>query len=375
MLVLAAAGCSGQRPALATVGVLQSVVAVSARDAWAVGRAGAEGCGCGKTLIVHWDGVAWSRVPSPSLAGRVASLSGVAFTSANVGWAVGRLGRAAARCGGLPRGACAMPGAGRVASWSGVAFTSANVGWAVGSVGASTLILRWDGAQWHRVASPTPPGGVILNAVAAVSATSAWAVGSARGAALIEHWNGRTWKQVRGPASSILQGIAAVSANSAWAVGYKQRPRQQDPDPAADRHHMEARAQPHPIPRLYRYGPYERCRHRGQRLGGRRLRLRPAHPDLALGRHNLEAGTQPTPAGSNFLRAVATTPTGGALAVGSAHGGTGTILVEHWDGATWTQAPPSLAQRRQAEQLALARSAGRPDCAGDVRDRCRRVSR
>ena len=46
--------------------------------------------------------------------------------------------------------------------------------------------------------------------------------------------------------------------------------------------------------------------------------------------------SSPTPAGSNFLQAVATTPARGALAVGSAHGGTGTILVEHWDGASWT---------------------------------------
>ena len=41
VLALAAAGCSGQPATFRIVGVLQSVAAVSARDAWAVGRAGA----------------------------------------------------------------------------------------------------------------------------------------------------------------------------------------------------------------------------------------------------------------------------------------------------------------------------------------------
>ncbi len=226
VLVLAAAGCSGQRPALATVGVLQSVAAVSARDAWAVGRAGAEGCGCGKTLIVHWDGAAWSRVSSPSLAGRVASLSGVAFTAARDGWAVGSVGDRTLilRWDGAQWHRVASPTPPGGVILNAVAAVSATSAWAVGSAGGLArprpLILRWNGTRWRPVPSPTPPGGGILNGVAAASATSAWAVGSSRGAALIEHWNGLTWNQVRGPASSILQGVAAVSAASAWAVGY-----------------------------------------------------------------------------------------------------------------------------------------------------------
>src|SRR5262245_54175548 len=226
VLVLAAAGCSGQRSALGTVGVLQSVAAVSARDAWAVGSAGAEGCGCGKTLILHWDGTGWSRVPSPTPAGRVASLSGVAFTAARDGWAVGSVGDRTLilRWDGAQWHRVASPTPPGGVILNAVAAVSATSAWAVGAAGGPagprTLILRWDGTRWRPVPSPTPPGGGTLNAVAAASATSAWAVGFARGGALIEHWNGRAWKQVRGPASSILQGVAAVSAASAWAVGY-----------------------------------------------------------------------------------------------------------------------------------------------------------
>jgi hypothetical protein len=64
-------------------GALSGVAATSAGNAWAVG-----GANSGKTLIVHWNGTAWSRVPSPSLSG-FASLSGVAATSATNAWAVG----------------------------------------------------------------------------------------------------------------------------------------------------------------------------------------------------------------------------------------------------------------------------------------------
>jgi len=44
----------------------------------------------------------------------------------------------------------------------------------------------------------------------------------------------------------------------------------------------------------------------------------------------------PIPAGSNFLQAVAITHAGGAVAVGSAHGGTGAIFLERWNGTAWT---------------------------------------
>src|SRR5260221_6238923 len=107
VVLATAAGCSGQHDTVRTVGVLQSVAAVSARDVWAVGRAGAEGCGCAKTLILHWNGGAWSRVPSPNPGG--------------------------------------------LGSLSGVAFSAADDGWAVGTAGGRMLILRWDGERWRRV--------------------------------------------------------------------------------------------------------------------------------------------------------------------------------------------------------------------------------
>ena len=67
---LAEAGAAGAAPArsfgpsasLPVFGFLNGVAATSARNVWAVG-----GTNGGKTLIVHWNGSAWRRVPSPPL--------------------------------------------------------------------------------------------------------------------------------------------------------------------------------------------------------------------------------------------------------------------------------------------------------------------
>src|SRR5260221_7651027 len=83
------------------------VTATSARNAWAVGNTGPVLAAAAsprnvwaadvtgghqvikpKALILHWNGKAWTRVPSPSPAGG-ALLLGVTATSARNAWAVG----------------------------------------------------------------------------------------------------------------------------------------------------------------------------------------------------------------------------------------------------------------------------------------------
>ena len=65
-------------------GGLSGVAATSTRVAWAVGSTGT-----GKTLILHWNGKTWRRVPSPSPGGGGDSIYAVAATSATNAWAVG----------------------------------------------------------------------------------------------------------------------------------------------------------------------------------------------------------------------------------------------------------------------------------------------
>jgi len=68
---------------------LTGVAATSASNAWAVGFYD-NGVGTPyRTLIVHWNGTAWKRVPSPNPSRFADVLNGVAATSARNAWAVG----------------------------------------------------------------------------------------------------------------------------------------------------------------------------------------------------------------------------------------------------------------------------------------------
>src|SRR5262249_23104650 len=65
-------------------GTLAAVAATSARNAWAVGTAGAS-----KPLIVHWNGSKWSSVPTGAPANSF--LHAVAASSATNAWALGEI--------------------------------------------------------------------------------------------------------------------------------------------------------------------------------------------------------------------------------------------------------------------------------------------
>jgi hypothetical protein len=224
-------------------GALFGVTATSARNAWAVGCAGNcfQGSGGIQTLVLHWNGTAWRRVPSPS-PGSGSSLSSVTAVSARHAWAVGCtafcfLSSASPhtvilRWNGTTWRRVASPAPARIGALNGVAATSASNVWAVGCAGhcfgpmatTKTMILRWNGTAWRHMTSPSPAGNSLLTAVTATSARNAWAAGYTRGSGktLIERWNGTAWRQVASPTPgqfSELAGVAASSARNAWAVG------------------------------------------------------------------------------------------------------------------------------------------------------------
>jgi hypothetical protein len=112
--------------------VFNAIKANSPTDVWAVGEAfNAAQYGSGTTLIEHYDGKAWSIVPSPS-PGTGDVLTGVTTSNAsNNVWAVGY-------------------------------YTPA------GSSVAQTLTLNWNGNAWSTVASPNgSTGSSVLSSVAA----------------------------------------------------------------------------------------------------------------------------------------------------------------------------------------------------------------
>ena len=252
-------GASGQQGAMATPpsssgAHLSSTAVVSASDIWAVGSWDDFGAGDGPApLIEHWDGSAWSIVPSPVLpqpaANQGAQLYGVTAVSATDAWAVGYIGTGThhnliLHWDGTSWTRVRGPHMGPLASLSGVTAISATKVWAVGTTHVTVtgrtikvpFALRWNGKVWQRM--PNIQGGSLLAVTG--SENNIWAVGGQRvgrynlgsacnnchGGTLIEHWNGKHWKNFSGPTkypSSLHQplvSIAMSSANEMWAVGY-----------------------------------------------------------------------------------------------------------------------------------------------------------
>jgi hypothetical protein len=235
-------------------GSLDAVAARTAKDAWAVGNVSTQLGVNSRTLIEHWNGTAWRRVPSPNITnapsgtGIKNALNAVAAISAGNVWAVGayQIGADPVQTlvehwNGRRWSIVSSPdpeGTSSPAALVGIAAISrANI-FAVGAVGdfrepTHTMVVRWNGTRWHRASSPNP-GSVTavegLDAVSVVSAFNAWAVGEylAQGVGnnltQIQHWNGRHWRAVRAPFphgadEDVLYSVAAVSASAAWAVG------------------------------------------------------------------------------------------------------------------------------------------------------------
>jgi hypothetical protein len=225
---------------------LAGVAAVSGSDAWAVGNyCTSSACSVLRNLILHWNGSTWIRVPSPSPGGSF-GLSAVAATSSTNAWAVGSY--CASAC-----GKSAETDHTLILHWNGTAWTqvsspnpstfgptlsavtaiSASDAWAVGTwcvSGCGTagnvwhaLLLHWNGSAWTQ--APSPGANIpILFGASASSSSNAWAVGSDdtfRSAIL--HWNGTSWARVPSPSPSpsmtALFGAAANSPSDAWAVG------------------------------------------------------------------------------------------------------------------------------------------------------------
>jgi hypothetical protein len=127
-----------------------AVTDISATDAWAVGEdIGATSAVGGSTLIEHWNGTAWSIVPSPT-PGADPGLTAVAARGPSDVYAVGD---------NLP---------------------SINGGTVQG------MILRWNGSAWSVDTDPTAGSySPLFAAAAAPGATSEWAAGTLSNGPLI----------------------------------------------------------------------------------------------------------------------------------------------------------------------------------------------
>lgn len=170
---------------------LNGIAALSANNVWIVGSY------ADTVLVEHWDGQHWSIVPSPDLSKSGNSgLNSISALSSNDIWAVGAI----------------VPGYEH--------FNSA--------MGIHTLVEHWDGQHWSVVPSPDiQAAGNELRGVVALAPDDVWVVGRTRpdfasSTPLIEHWNGSSWSLAQLPAAfsaGFFQSVTATSANDVWAVG------------------------------------------------------------------------------------------------------------------------------------------------------------
>jgi hypothetical protein len=309
---------------------LDAVTAVSADDVWAVGSSENTTTGDYSTLIVHWNGTAWSQVPSPNPSTPQNGLTGVSAASASDVWAVGGRG-GLERTGGKQR----------------------------------TLTEHWNGTAWSRVPSPNPSPpqaeGNSLNAVTAVSPTDAWAVGwegsgnpNVDNTSMILHWNGTAWSQVASPppagaGANALTGVSAVKGKAAaFAVGEavvsekatpnvlrwnsSQWRQQAVPEPGSVGNSLSAVSMLSASD-AWAVGDYSKP---GMVL--------PMYP-LAMYWDGTAWSVTKTPGlgDQSELNAVTTVSATDAWAVGASLVGdsiNGVTLILHWNGKTWTKSPP-----------------------------------
>jgi hypothetical protein len=232
---------------------LLGVSASGPNDAWAVGNTNSISAASHNTLAAHWDGTAWTIVPTPAAAsgGRLASLYGVADLGPANAWAVGQGKDArplAEHWDGtawsvVPVPVPAVPSGTSFANavLSSISAVSATDIWAVGTTTAIqnaskavtrfTLAMHYNGTAWSIVTTANTAEPTGLSGVTAISATNAWAVGngfnnvhdtsaSVANKAVIEHWNGTAWSIVASPAGLIsVDRISAASATDIWASG------------------------------------------------------------------------------------------------------------------------------------------------------------
>jgi hypothetical protein len=213
---------------------LYAAKAVSTTNVWAVGssRNGANR----RTLIEHWNGRGWSIVHSPSPSTGTPHLYGICeVPGRNRLWAVGNVTSSGVDSRSLiehwnghrwTRVPLPPPVASYEALKGCVALSSTDA-WAVG-----TGLLHWDGRSWNLVSTPSITdfggfGGITRNG----RGHALWAVGRAGDSGydnpMSARWTASAgWQQMPVPIVctgtclfSGLNGVAAIAPKDVWAVG------------------------------------------------------------------------------------------------------------------------------------------------------------
>ena len=254
---------------------LNAVAAVSPAYAWAVGSYGNSVCATAATVILHWNGTAWVQVKSPN-AGACNELDAVTTISASNAWAVGGSCKFAVNTchtlilhwNGITWSKVASPGSGTggLVPLAGVSADSPSDAWAVGGTCTTstcavqdTLLLHWNGTAWSKVPSPNP-GAVSSAHGQRRLATDAWAAGSycttstcAVQDTLLLHWNGTPGRRCPAPTRPAEQQpewrgrrVTHRRLGDGGLLCPAVRGPCRQPDPALERHDLGKGPQPGP---------------------------------------------------------------------------------------------------------------------------------
>jgi hypothetical protein len=223
---------------------LNGVSALSSSNAWAVGEY-SSGSEPSKTLVLHWNGLNWTQIPSPSPGSSASVLNDVSAISPTNVWATGIL-------------ANGGPFRSLVEHWNGTTWkviASPNYGtnqnapqavdaisakdvWVVGfhetSSGQRALLLHWNGTKFTKFDSTTLGNqDQLIREVDDAGTKDVWAVGSAQSTSpayetLALHWNGKTWKASGaldpGDASNSFTDVFTEAHSTLLAVGSSYNP-------------------------------------------------------------------------------------------------------------------------------------------------------
>jgi hypothetical protein len=162
-------------------------------DVWIVGSY-LDANDVSRTLAEHWDGAAWSVVPTPNVGTEGSALTSVAAIASNDVWASGTV--------------------------------------TVSPTRSRALIEHWDGHGWATIRPGKAGKTNGFDGVAAGSGSDIWAVGffsnspDAGLRTLIEHSEGAAFTKVSSPNANELDnrllGVASSPDGDAWAVGFYQ---------------------------------------------------------------------------------------------------------------------------------------------------------
>lgn len=306
-------------PSMTFLGAATSIAANAPNDIWVIGRVRKQ------TMTLHYDGVRWSRVPSPNRSAEAFLFAGTAVSASDV-WAVGR-------------------------------------SLASGGYGYATLTENWNGSRWRIIPSPSPGGSNAFDelfSVAAFGPNNVWTVGhtlSNGTQTLAEFWNGSTWTVSNtvnpNPSYSLFRTVTGSGPSDVWALGQTMTA---TGSPALAEHWDGTTWQVVTMPTItgydYIFGSTTLSSTNvwalGASFGGTFVQSLAEHWD---GSTWSIVPTQNVAGADNYLVSATSLPDGEIWAVGSTipPNGVPRLLVEHWDGRAWTiqpaQIPTSLGQQ------------------------------